>query len=318
MDYVIRPFEDRDYEVLTEIINAVYPEYPTSANELRLEDSKRDPKCIHGRFILESEGKAVATANYDQNIWQYNPHVFDLSIGVLPKYRRSGLGAALFDHLVDQLTSHNPTKLRSYTREDFGDSVSFLKSRGFSETMRNWESRLDLNIFDMEPYKTHMEKLNQAGIELKQLSQLPQSEERDRALHELDIRLGADVPSPDPFTPISFETYERTILNHAGMYEDAFIVAVDGDRFIGVSTLWKSEGNDDLYTGLTAVDRDYRRKGIAVAMKLKAIEVAKSDGYSLIKTWNEQNNRAMLSINEALGYAKQPPWISFEKPLENG
>src|SRR5262249_28262313 len=67
----------------------------------------------------------------------------------------------------------------------------------------------------------------------------------------------------------------------------------------------------------TGVLREYRRRGIAMALKLRAILYAKSAGYSRIKTWNEQGNRPMLSINEALGFIKQPAWIAFAKKLSD-
>ena len=38
-------------------------------------------------------------------------------------------------------------------------------------------------------------------------------------------------------------------------------------------------------------------------------------GVEHIKTWNDVHNRAMLAINEAMGFVKQPAWISYEKDL---
>ena len=39
------------------------------------------------------------------------------------------------------------------------------------------------------------------------------------------------------------------------------------------------------------------------------------NGIEHIKTWNDVHNKAMLSINEAMGFAKQPAWVSYEKDL---
>ena len=316
MDIVIRPFEDNDYEVLTEVINLVYPEYPTTADELRREDSQREEKCIFRRFILELDGSVVATANYDQHIWSYNPQYFDLSVNVIPEFRRQGLGAALYNHLVQELSPHKPRKFRAFTREDFGDSLSFAKSRGYKETMKTWESRLDLQSFDLESWDEEIKRVEESGVVLKRLTEIPRDEARDRALHEFENRLGADVPGPDPFTPITYEFFVKRVLENPRLFQDAFILAMADDKFIGMSALWKSEGNQDLYTGLTGVDGGYRRRGIALAMKLKSFEAAKRDGHPIIKTWNEQNNRGMLSINERLGFVKQPPWLNFEKELD--
>jgi hypothetical protein len=53
-----------------------------------------------------------------------------------------------------------------------------------------------------------------------------------------------------------------------------------------------------------------------MALKLETVRYARDRGVQHIKTWNDQRNRPMLSINEALGFEKQPAWIQFHKDLE--
>lgn len=67
-------------------------------------------------------------------------------------------------------------------------------------------------------------------------------------------------------------------------------------------------------TGLTGVVANHRRKGIAAALKLRAIKYAHQHGVKVIETGNEENN-PIYQINLMLGFQPQPAWIDFEKVL---
>ena len=125
------------------------------------------------------------------------------------------------------------------------------------------------------------------------------------------------VPSTDTPTEVPFEQWRRMILDNPNLLPDAFIVAVHeptGD-YVGLSTLWRRQADHDLDTGLTGVHRDWRKRGIALAMKLCALQFARQYGAPMVRTENEVNNRGMLGINERLGFVKQPAWLVFVKKL---
>jgi GNAT superfamily N-acetyltransferase len=112
--------------------------------------------------------------------------------------------------------------------------------------------------------------------------------------------------------------YDGWIFDSPNYLPEGNFIALDGDRYVGMSTLRTSQASpDEYYVGFTGVLRDYRGKGIAMALKLKAIAFARQRGIKQIKTWNDSSNRPMLRINEALGFAKQPAWISYLKKLRN-
>ena len=65
-------------------------------------------------------------------------------------------------------------------------------------------------------------------------------------------------------------------------------------------------------TVFTGVVRSHRRRGIAKALKVLAIDYAHRQGYQLIKTDNEEHN-PMFQINLALGFQPEPAILFFQK-----
>ena len=98
--------------------------------------------------------------------------------------------------------------------------------------------------------------------------------------------------------------------------EAHFIAIVDG-RFVGVTSLWRSLAEKDkLHTALTGVVRGLRRKGIATALKVRAVEFARDQEARVIRTENEENN-PMYDLNVRLGFRPVPAWWTYRKELEH-
>jgi GNAT superfamily N-acetyltransferase len=190
-----------------------------------------------------------------------------------------------------------------------------MTSRGFVEEMREWESRLNVAAFDPAPFAGSEEQVQTRGIEIKTVAELAADPDRDRKLHALEWALEQDVPNPEQPTPISLEEYVKHRIEWPTMLPDGWFVAVHEGEYVGMSALWASQVGSDLETGLTGVLGDYRRQGIALALKLRAIAYAKARGASSIKTWNEVANVGMLGINERLGFVRQPAWIFAARHL---
>jgi mycothiol synthase len=314
----IRPFDrsDADYQAFADIANAMWPDRVQRPESLKNNDDSRDPKCKYGRFVGSLEGRVVGIASFDQRPGMYHPRKFNTYLYLRPECEALEYRQALFGSVMRALEPFDPILVRSAANENEVQAVRFLESQGFNETMRFWESRLDVKAFDFSRFSGVLDEVKRNGFEIETMSEL-ESEPgfRDR-FFELWSELRLDVPRVDAPTPVSREGFDKRFFGSPHLLPDANLFAVRDGRLLGYSGLWRSDGTY-LETGLTAVRREARRNHLALALKLRGIEYAQAIGSPEVRTGNESNNRGILSINEALGFVKQPALISYAKVLRD-
>ncbi len=313
----IRPFEqnDEDYRQAVDITNSVWPEYPDTVEEWKEGDEKRSKLLKVGRFFAELDGQKVGFANYGQSLWVNHPGKLFVGIAVLPEFRKRGVGTALWEHLCQEVQQFDPLRLLAHTREDYEEGIRFALKLGFNECMRDWESRLDPASLDMDEWGRYARQVAEQGIEIRTVAELESDPNRDRKLYELEWLIDRDVPSPEPPSKVPFEEFQK-IWERTNLLPDAWFVAVDNGEYVGMTNLWTSQANAKLlYVGITGVTRSHRKRGIAMALKVRSVEYALQKGFSEIRTWNEINNKAMLGINNRLGFVRQPAHIEFRKVM---
>lgn len=308
---------DTDYAAVVAVDNACYPEYPGTVEELRHDDEARPAKHKFRRWVAELDGTIVGFASHYQFEGMFHPQKFGLSVCVHPAHQRRGIGSALYEAALAGLAPYNPLSLRVSIREDKERSMRFATGRGFVEDTRTWESRLDVPSFDPAPFAGAEERALATGITFATIAELAARDPGYRAkLYELDVAATQDEPHPEPITKPSRAVYDSWIFDNPNYLPEGMFIALDGDRYVAMSTLKTSQASpDELYVGFTGVLREYRGKGLALALKLKTIAFARARGVQTIKTWNASINRPMLRINEALGFVKQPAWVSLVKHL---
>jgi len=318
----IRPFDDsdRDYDASVAIWNALWPDEPTSVEGMRYSNKTRSGKHFFQRLMAELDGKIVATAIYREPEWVNEPGLYDVQVRVLPEYQRVGIGTAIYDHIMERLGEHErePSSLVSDSREDQPHSTKFLTDRGFEQKQRQQVSRLDVASFDQAPFADFMARFEESGITVKTFEEYEAEDSNARRkAYEKCAELFQDVPIFVDRFELTYEMFERE-LNAPNRLPGAIFLAFDDDEIVAMTSLWKRLADPgNLGTGLTAVARSHRRRGIAAALKVRAIEFARDIGARVIQTDNEENN-PMYDLNVRLGFKPTPAWLIFMKTLGDG
>lgn len=317
----IRLRTEKDYPAIAAVFNAAYPPdiAQTNPSDLRHMDEAFAPKYHPRRAVLEYNGEIVGVSRSSIPPTLYHPQKFHMLLAVLPQFQRRGFGTMLYRDVLDAIAEYDPLLMRCSCCADSANSVGFLTHHGFTEELRMWESHLDVEHFDMSPYRDAIQRVKDQGIRFVPLTELPADGSWEHELYELIIHIQGDMPQPEPFVAFSFEEWKKFEFSRPNRRPESYFIAYDGDRMVGVSILMHEQSDKThLNTDDTGVIRAYRRRGIALALKLHGIAHAQQQGYKKIRTMNESTNRPMLNINERLGYVKRPAWISFACDLTAG
>jgi GNAT superfamily N-acetyltransferase len=300
----IRPFNvQTDLDAAVALLNT-YERVPVTADQfagwLERNPSGRDIRRWVG---TNQDGQVVAYAyanheNYDA------PGYYEVWMVVDPAWRGRGLGAAMLNETITYTTQRGANKLTSETRDNDSVSMDWLQRRGFNLERHRFESFLDLTTFDETPFLSLEAQVLASGIRILSLAELGDTRENLRKLHAVNYATALDIPGvPSDWT--SFEDFESMARNAKWFRAEGQFGALDGENWIGLSAVSLSPEQHGSYNLMTGVMREYRGRGIALALKLAGIRYARCNGAVYMRTHNDSLNAPILAINRKLGYVAQ-------------
>lgn len=239
-------YADADYAAQCALLKAIDPTSVITIEKLKFWDRCWDPKFRRATFLVEVDGQAVASGSYAEWIWWYEPGRYVLGVEVDPAFRRQGIGTALYDHLMAALAAEEPkgTIFMCKCREDQSESVRFITKRGFAQTGRELCSELDVQTFDPQPFVAVDERMRQQGITILTYPELTAADPLwQRKCYEMQSESMTGMPRVTTQNNRSFEQYVQQIFEKSSFIPEAFFVALDQGRYVGLSNL--TNENDD-------------------------------------------------------------------------
>jgi mycothiol synthase len=298
----IRPLRDDEVATYVELRNAIDPRTATMAGWV--EQQRRNEKTL--RIVLAHKGDdVVGVGSAQEEADRRGLDVGWVSFGVVPEHRSKGVGEALYRELSRHLYALGKAACATSSWTDDEATLAFLQNRGFAEVDRFEFVRLELQA--SESYEAGPPP----GVTIVPLAERPGSE---RELFEVHREAIADLPSTDDLTP-EYDSFYSWELAHPSRRFDLSFIALHDDEVIGYAILGALPASDDAENVMTAVKRNWRRRGVASALKAAQLAAARTAGFRGIVTLNDSRNEPMRKLNERLGYTAQPAQLRLRGPL---
>ena len=316
----LRPFNTPDWSTVSAIVSA------RAAGDERGHEfwmNRRqafdESRYFRRHYVVENAQtkQIIAYGGVEQTI--YLPK-YRLFLVTDPQWLKRGVGDLLLDRLTEDLHEAQAVTVscRPYASEK--ELINVLERRGFAETARVLDLRLNVAAADVSTHAPLIKRLEDEGISITTFA-----EERARdprcveKLYELTTLLSPDDPARGAFVPPAYNAREALMwMEMKYVLPDAYFIAKHGDEYIGVSDVSLYEAiPGGLTQGFTGVKRDYRRRGLATALKLCGVIYAQTRAFQVIQSFNKPEQTAIRALNAKLGFALLFEHLTVEKCLKD-
>jgi GNAT superfamily N-acetyltransferase len=295
---------DEDIARLVEIHNAIEPR-PVTVESFRAERAV----AVAAQDLLAFDDGVIAGAG----TVAWGPTGAEsgsafIGTWVLADHRRRGIGAELYTRMAEFARALGMSHAQGFVNEDDGPSLRFAERRGFHVKSRGQLGYLTLSGAPRPQTPAP------AGIGTTSLADRP---ELARALYELSMRVHPEIPAlKDEPTP-SFEAWRGSTIDDPGYSPDLSVIAVDADGSVAGALEVFDNADGTAFIGMTAVDPDSRRRGIARCLKEELTRRATAGGFHRIETYNDGANERIRGLNIDLGYVYYPTVLMLKAQIDD-
>ncbi|MFZ5815916.1 MAG: GNAT family N-acetyltransferase [Bacillota bacterium] len=316
MSYQIRQSTPADFPRIVAILNSQINE-PITLEEYVRQDKARPQSDPYLRLVAEREGGEIAGFGVSVHESHNRPGEFFIRVRVDGPHQNQGIGSALFQRLESFARENGATRLESGVREQDTQAYTWAQRRGFALENHLFESTRTLSDWDPTPYQEAVEKAKADGFRFATLAELTaglEPEEMFRRYYEFFIPIVHDIPSNEDRPRTPFEEWHNWVKDDPEFKPEQILLAVEGESWAAVAALRKT-ASGALYNDFTGVARDYRGRGLTLALKVEVLNLARSLGAPYIRTNNLSINPRILAVNRKLGYIPSPGHFLLAKKL---
>ncbi|MBN2305056.1 MAG: GNAT family N-acetyltransferase [Anaerolineae bacterium] len=310
-------YSDDDYRTAIAINAAVFNEPPDALEEWKHDDQTRNPEYPFFYNLVRRDGTVIAYIETFQNQYAYHPQKYECRMFVHPDHDAPDVRPAVLAYVLDQLRDKDLIALKSGMLDDKPEAMRFFDEHGFKRVAEEKISKLDVTRFDSARYEPVLARVREGGIEIVTLRDLQQRDSGwQRKLYDLDITVNRDIPTTGEKHYPEFEDWCARWLEDPNCDLDGWFIALDDGHYVAQSRGSINAESEPVQftTGVTTTRREYRRRGIATALKVHIIRYAQARGVQEIFTTNDSTN-PMYQLNLSLGFEPQPSWVRVEKAL---
>ena len=311
---------DKEFIEIAKIRNLINHDSIDHPDEDKNDWKIKDKSKIRNRLLLYDNKKLIGLIYYTQGRDENSKTAF-FNILINPKFNNNGFREILYQEMLNEVKDFQCNQLyyNIYEHSNYKTYHEFLIKHNFKLVQTNREYSCDIKQIKTKKYQPLIKKLESKGIKFyDSRDQMLDWPNHFKKLEELHWILDQDIPHPDGIksTRAPFEQWKKVVLDFYSNSYGVDIVAVKNGEYIGstdIEIFLKSEPHK-AWTGALGVIRKFRRKGIATALKIKAIEALLKKNITEIRTDNEKNN-PMYKINVALGFKPVPFSLEYMKKL---
>ncbi|WP_329042541.1 GNAT family N-acetyltransferase [Streptomyces sp. NBC_00178] len=160
---------------------------------------------------------------------------------------------------------------------------------------------LDVRHIDVDRWAPYTDRCRSAGLMLTTYAELGDTPSNRRRLYELNRDCAADIPGRGLF--YTYEEYVRERVDVPSFDPRGVVLAVAGDgAWAGMAATSDRRASGWVFNEMTGMRREYRRAGVAVAMKVHGIGFAEVCGVHRVRTLHHAANTRAIAMNRMLGY----------------